>query len=48
MARSQLENLDSLLTPEVKIFAFTHISNSLGTINPVADSSARRRAQSAR
>ena len=29
--------LDSLLTPEVKIFAFTHISNSLGTINPVAD-----------
>ncbi|EDY19169.1 cysteine desulfurase, SufS subfamily [Chthoniobacter flavus Ellin428] len=29
--------LDSLLTPEVKLFAFTHISNSLGTINPVAD-----------
>jgi cysteine desulfurase/selenocysteine lyase len=26
-----------LLTPEVKLFAFTHISNSLGTINPVAD-----------
>jgi cysteine desulfurase/selenocysteine lyase len=32
-----LETLDSLLTPEVKIFAFTHISNSLGTINPVAE-----------
>ena len=29
--------LDSLLTREVKLFAFTHISNSLGTINPVAD-----------
>ena len=32
-----LEKLPSLLTPEVKIFAFTHISNSLGTINPVAE-----------
>ena len=32
-----LETLDSVLTPEVKIFAFTHISNSLGTINPVAE-----------
>jgi cysteine desulfurase/selenocysteine lyase len=29
--------LDSLLTREVKLFAFTHISNSLGTINPVSD-----------
>ena len=27
----------NLLTPEVKLFAFTHISNSLGTINPVAE-----------
>jgi len=32
-----LEQLDTLLTPEVKLFAFTHISNSLGTINPVAE-----------
>jgi cysteine desulfurase / selenocysteine lyase len=32
-----LDNLQSLLTPEVKLFAFTHISNSLGTINPVAE-----------
>src|SRR5438132_4389384 len=32
-----LEQIPSLLTPEVKLFAFTHISNSLGTINPVAD-----------
>ena len=32
-----LDQLQQLLTPEVKLFAFTHISNSLGTINPVAD-----------
>src|SRR6266705_1732865 len=32
-----LEQLPSLLTPEVKLFAFTHISNSLGTINSVAE-----------
>ena len=32
-----LEQLPALLTPEVKLFAFTHISNSLGTINPVAE-----------
>lgn len=32
-----LDQLEALLTPEVKLFAFTHISNSLGTINPVAE-----------
>ena len=32
-----LEQLPQLLTPEVKLFAFTHFSNSLGTINPVAE-----------
>jgi cysteine desulfurase/selenocysteine lyase len=32
-----LEQLPKLLTPEVKLFAFTHVSNSLGTINPVAE-----------
>ena len=32
-----LERLDELLTPEVKLFAFTHVSNSLGTINPAAE-----------
>ena len=32
-----LEQLPSLLTREVKLFAFTHVSNSLGTINPVAN-----------
>ena len=33
----EMGTLDSLLNSEVKLFAFTHISNSLGTINPVAD-----------
>lgn len=32
-----LEQLGRLLTPEVKLFAFTHVSNSLGTINPVTE-----------
>lgn len=32
-----LAKLSDLLTPEVKIFAFTYVSNSLGTINPAAD-----------
>jgi cysteine desulfurase/selenocysteine lyase len=32
-----LAKIDSLLTPEVKVFAFAHVSNSLGTINPVAE-----------
>ena len=32
-----LAALDKLLTPEVKIFAFTHISNTLGVINTVAE-----------
>ena len=39
-----LDQLDTLLTPEVKLFAFTHISNSLGTINPVAELCAAARA----
>lgn len=39
-----LDQLDQLLTPEVKLFAFTHVSNSLGTINPVADLCAKARA----
>jgi len=38
-----LSRLDQLLTPEVKLFAFTHISNTLGTINPVAELCARAR-----
>ena len=39
-----LDQLDSLLTSEVKLFAFTHISNSLGTINPVAELCRKARA----
>ena len=31
-----LAQLDRVLTPEVKIFAFTHVSNTLGVINPAA------------
>ncbi len=30
-----LEELPKLLTPRTKIFAFTHVSNALGTINPI-------------
>jgi cysteine desulfurase/selenocysteine lyase len=41
--RLALEQLSSVLTREVKLFAFTHISNSLGTINPVADLCAKAR-----
>lgn len=39
-----LSKLDELLTPAVKIFAFTHISNTMGTINPAAELCARARA----
>src|SRR5436189_1085494 len=39
-----LEKLSSLLTPEVKLFAFTHVSNSIGTINPVVDLCQKARA----
>jgi cysteine desulfurase/selenocysteine lyase len=38
-----LDALDRLLTPQVKLFAFTHISNTLGTINPAAELCARAR-----
>jgi cysteine desulfurase/selenocysteine lyase len=38
-----LERLGEFLTPDVKLFAFTHISNSLGTINPVAELCRRAR-----
>jgi cysteine desulfurase/selenocysteine lyase len=38
-----LSKLDSLLTKQVKIFSMVHISNSLGTVNPVADLCARAR-----
>ena len=40
-----LDGLHALMTPEVKLLAVTHVSNVLGTINPVADicREARRR-----
>ena len=40
-----LAQLDALLTPEVKLFAFTHISNTTGTINPAAELCAKARAK---
>ena len=38
-----LSKLESVLTPRVKIFSMVHISNSLGTVNPVAELCARAR-----
>ena len=38
-----LSRLDALLTKQVKIFSMVHISNSMGTVNPVADLCARAR-----
>lgn len=42
-ATLDLDEAARLLTKEVKLFAFTHVSNSLGTINPVAELCARAR-----
>ena len=42
-----LDQLPSLLTRGVKLFAFTHVSNSLGTINPVAELCRKARAAGA-
>src|SRR5580692_10989624 len=38
-----LSKLDSLLTAQVKLLSLVHISNSLGTLNPVAELCARAR-----
>lgn len=38
-----LDALDRLLTPEVKLFAFTQSSNTLGIINPAAELCAKAR-----
>lgn len=40
----QSEGLDDYFTPDVKILAFTHISNFLGTINPARELCDRARA----
>lgn len=42
--RLDLSNIDTLLTQEVKLLAFTHISNFLGTVNPAAELCAKARA----
>jgi cysteine desulfurase/selenocysteine lyase len=39
-----LSRLDEFLTREIKLFAFTHISNTLGTVNPVNELCAKARA----
>jgi cysteine desulfurase/selenocysteine lyase len=38
-----LSRLDELLAPPTKVFAMAHISNSLGTVNPVEELCARAR-----
>jgi cysteine desulfurase/selenocysteine lyase len=38
-----LSGLDELLNSRVKLFAFTHVSNTLGTVNPVVELCARAR-----
>lgn len=38
-----LGHLDEFLTHEIRLLAVTHISNTLGTVNPVADLCARAR-----
>jgi cysteine desulfurase/selenocysteine lyase len=40
-----LDELDNLLDSTVKLFAFTHVSNTLGTVNPVTDLCARARSR---
>ncbi|MDE3009964.1 MAG: cysteine desulfurase [Pseudomonadota bacterium] len=39
----ELDALDSLLTSRTRLFAMTHVSNALGTVNPVAELVARAR-----
>lgn len=40
-----LAQVDQLLSPEVKLFAFTHLSNTLGVVNPAAALCAQARAK---
>jgi cysteine desulfurase / selenocysteine lyase len=42
--RLDLTDLDTLLTRRTKVFAFTHVSNVLGTLNPVKELVARAHA----
>ena len=43
-----LEAADKLITPEVKLLALTHVSNTLGWVNPVAELCAKARQVGAR
>ncbi len=45
--RLLLEQLDQLLSPRTKVFAFSHVSNVLGQINPAKELCARARAAGA-
>ena len=38
-----LDRLDQVLTSQVKLFAMVHVSNTLGTVNPVAELCERAR-----
>ncbi|MGG5257212.1 SufS family cysteine desulfurase [Phycicoccus avicenniae] len=42
--RLDLSDLDELLTERTKVFAFTHVSNVLGTVNPVRELAERAHA----
>ncbi len=42
--RLDLTDLDELLTERTKVFAFTHVSNVLGTVNPVRELAERAHA----
>jgi cysteine desulfurase/selenocysteine lyase len=42
--RLDLSTLDGLLTERTKVFAFTHVSNVLGTVNPVRELAAAAKA----
>jgi cysteine desulfurase/selenocysteine lyase len=46
--RLVLDDLDSLLTPRTRLVALSHVSNALGTINPVQEIAAAARAVGAR
>jgi cysteine desulfurase/selenocysteine lyase len=45
--RLDLSNLDQLLTERTRLVALTHVSNALGTVNPVTEIAARAHAQGA-
>src|SRR5204863_198093 len=42
--RLDLSGLDDLIGPRTRVLAFTHVSNVLGTVNPVAELVGRARA----